>query len=147
MVGFTKLPCFTFRNSRVTSVQQDSSRPASRQRDQRFDARLALRRDHRPHLHALVEAVADAQMTRQLGNRIAESLLRFADRHRDGNRQASLPGAAERAVADDLRGHLHVGIRQNDDVILRAALALGALALSRLPARRCTAPQAWNRQS
>ncbi len=40
-----------------------------------------------------------------------------------------MPGTAKGAVADDLRGHLHVGVRQNDDVILRSALALRALAV------------------
>ena len=41
------------------------------------------------------------------------------------------PSAAKRAVADDLRGQFHVRIGQNDDVILRAALALHALAAGR----------------
>ena len=61
-------------------------------------------------------------------DRIAKSFLRFAHRDRDGNRQASLPGATKRAVADDLRGQFHVRVRQHDHVIFRAALALHALA-------------------
>jgi hypothetical protein len=58
---------------------------------------------------------------------VAKSLLRFANSHRNRNREASLPGAAKGAVTDDLRGQVHVGIGQNNNVILRAALALHAL--------------------
>ena len=66
-------------------------------------------------------------------DRVAEGLLRIAHRDRDRNGQAALARAAEGAVADDLRRHLHVGIRQDDDVVLRAALALHAFAVA--PAR------------
>ena len=62
-------------------------------------------------------------------NRIAKSLLRFANRHRDGDCKTTLPGTAKGAVANDLRGHLHIGVRQNDDVILRSALALRAFSV------------------
>ena len=122
-----EVSCFIFRNARVASVEQNLRSLLLARRNQRLDSRLALRRDHRAHLHAFVEAIAHAQRRSRLGNRIAKSLLRFADRHRDGNRQAALSGAAKGAVADDLRGHLHVGVGQNDDVVLRAALALRAL--------------------
>ena len=44
-------------------------------------------------------------------------------------RQAALPGAAESAVGDDLRGRGQVGVRQHDDRVLGAALALRALAV------------------
>ena len=59
---------------------------------------------------------------------VAESFLRFANGDGDGNGEAALAGAAERAVADDLRGEFHVRIGKNDDVIFRAALALHAFA-------------------
>ena len=59
---------------------------------------------------------------------IAKGFLRFANRNRDGNSKAALAGAAKGAVADDLRGEFHVRIGQNDDVILRTALALHAFA-------------------
>ena len=90
---------------------------------------LLCARNNWPHLHAFVETVAHSQGRRRFGDGIAESLLRFADGDGHGDRQAALARAAERAVADDLRRHLHIGIRQNDDVILRAALALRALAV------------------
>src|SRR5271169_1619499 len=48
------------------------------------------------------------------------------DGYRDG--KAALSGAAEGAVADDLRGEFHVCVGKNDDVIFCAALALHALA-------------------
>ncbi len=112
MVGFTKFP---FSPPEIFAL-----RPSTRIfrallfafADQRFDARFALRRDHRSHLRAFFEAVADAQLRGRVGNRIAKSFLRFANGDRDGNGKATLPGAAKRAVADDLRGHAHVGVRQ-----------------------------------
>ena len=57
--------------------------------------------------------------------------MRFADHDRYGNGETALARAAESAVADDLRRQLHVGIGQDDDVILCAALALHALAAGR----------------
>ena len=88
-----------------------------------------MRRDDRAHLHAFIEAVADFEFRSGIGDRIAKSLLRFADGDRDRDGEAALPGATEGAVADDLRGHRHVGVGKNDDVILGAALALRALAV------------------
>ena len=59
---------------------------------------------------------------------IAERFLCVADGDGNAHGEAALAGAAERAVADDLRGEFHVGIGKNDDVIFCAALALHALA-------------------
>src|SRR6516162_7539407 len=41
--------------------------------------------------------------------------------------KATLPGAAERGITDDLAREVHVGVRQYDDVVLGTALALHAL--------------------
>ncbi len=57
--------------------------------------------------------------------------MRVADGNRDRDRQAPLPGTTVRAVGDDLRGGLAVGVRQNHDVIFRAALALHAFSVGR----------------
>ena len=54
--------------------------------------------------------------------------MRFANGDGNGNREAALARATKCAVADDLRGKLHVRIGKDDDVILRAALALHAFA-------------------
>src|SRR5215469_7717908 len=75
--------------------------------DQRFNSRLTLLRNNWPHLHAVVEAVADAQLGSSFSNRIAECLLSFAYGDRNRHRQAPLSGTAKGAVADDLRGHGH----------------------------------------
>ena len=85
--------------------------------------------DHRSHLHAGVQAVADHPAGGRIADRFGELVARFADRDRQGDRQAALPGAAEGAVGDDLHCHLHVGIRQDDDRVLGPALGLGALAV------------------
>jgi len=55
--------------------------------------------------------------------------LRFADCYRDRDGEATLAGAAECTVTDDLRGHRHVRVGEDDDVILGPALALRAFAV------------------
>jgi len=59
---------------------------------------------------------------------IAEGFLSFADGDSDGNRKAALPGAAKRAIADDLGGEFHVRVGQYDDMIFCATLTLHAFA-------------------
>src|SRR5882724_321901 len=129
---------FAFRNSRVAAIEQNLRSLLLAGGDQRLNPCLALRRDDRPHLYAFVEAVSYPQRRGRLGNRIAEGLLCLADRYRYGHGQATLAGATESAVPDDLRGHLHVRIGQYDDVVLGPALALGALAT--LPRARIHVP-------
>src|SRR5208337_27367 len=70
-----------------------------------------------------------AQSRGCVGDRVTKSFLRFTDRDRDRHRETTLSGTAEGAVTDDLRRHRHVGVGKNDDVVLRSALALAALAL------------------
>ena len=127
--GLHEVAGFVFRNLRVAAVEQNLCALLFAESDQRFDALFALRRDHRAHLHAFFEAVADFEFRSGVGDGIAEGFLRFADRDRDGDGEAALAGASEGAVADDLRGHGHVGVGKNDDVILRSALALRAFAV------------------
>src|SRR5215470_6956388 len=117
------------RNFRIASVNQHLSTLLLSQSNQRLDALFALPGNHWPHLHALIETVPDTQLGSRLGDRVAEGRLRLANRDRDRDCQAALPGAAECAVADDLGCHLHIGIGKDDDWILCAALALGALSL------------------
>src|SRR5712692_6954289 len=116
-------------NPRVAAVQQDFRSLLHASGDQRLDPCLALRCDHGAHLHALVEPVAYPQRRGGLGNRVTKSFLCFTNRHCHGDGQAALPGAAEGAVADDLRGHLHVSVWQNNDMVLGAALALRSLSV------------------
>ena len=66
-------------------------------------------------------------MCRSFGDRIAKRFLGIAHGNRNGNCQAALAGAPERAIGDDLRGHLHIRVRKNDDVVLRSSLALCTL--------------------
>src|SRR6266700_3402160 len=68
-----------------------------------------------------------------MGDGVAEIFLRFANGDGNGNRQAALARAAKRTVTDNLGRQLHVRIRENNDVILRTALALHALAAGRGP--------------
>src|SRR5262249_31675939 len=93
---------------------------------------LALPCNHRPHLHAFIETVADAQGGCSFRDRIAKDGLCLADCDGHRNREAALASATKGAVTDDLGRHLHIGIGKNDDVILRPTLTLGAF-----PIRTC----------
>src|SRR5580704_6938026 len=122
---------FVFWNFRVTSIEQNFGALLLTDADERLDTLLALRCNHGPHLNARFKAVTHAEFRGRFGNRVAKSLLRFANRDRNRNSEAALPGAPEGAVADYLRRHRHVGVRKHDDMILRSALALAALSLLR----------------
>src|ERR1022692_1401744 len=127
--GLHKVAVLVFRDLRVAAIEQDLRALLFAEVDERLDALFTLRRDHGPHLHAFVEAVTDFQLRSSVGNEVTESLLRFSDGYGDRNGEATLAGASERAVADDLRSHGHVGVGENDDVILGSALALATLPL------------------
>jgi len=76
--------------------------------NQRLDPRFTLARDHGAHLYPFVESVADPQSSCGFGDEIAKHFLRFSNGHCNRDSQAALPGAAERAVADNLRRHFHI---------------------------------------
>ncbi len=97
--------------------------------DHVLDAGSALRGDDRTHLNAILQPVADYPLLcgfHQGGGEVFTSLLAYRDDQ--GGCQAALPGVAEDAVGDDLGSHLQVGVRQDDQGILRPALCLDALA-------------------
>src|SRR3984957_3297125 len=127
--GLDEVAGFVARDFGVASVEQNFCALLFAEADERFDALFALRRDYGAHLDAIFETVADFEFGSGVGDGVAKSFLRFADGdcHRDG--EAALARASESAVADDLRGHGHVGVGEDDDVVFRAALALAAFAL------------------
>src|SRR6202049_501843 len=120
---------FVLRDFGLASIEQNLCSLLLANADQRFDSLFALRRDHWSHLHASVEPVADFEFRSRIGDRVAECLLRFADRDRDRDRKAALSRTPKGTVADDLRSHWHVGVGENDDVILGSALTLRAFAI------------------
>ncbi len=127
--GIHEVSRFVLGDFRVAAVEQDFRALFFTEADQRLDAGFALGRDDRAHLDAFVEAVADFEFRGSIGDRVAKSFLRFTDRDRDRDGETALSGASKGAVADDLRGHRHVGVGKNDDVVLGSALTLAALAL------------------
>src|SRR6266404_4849050 len=122
---------FVAENSCVAAIENGFCAFADAVGNKRLDALLALFGDDRTHLDAGVQAIADANRSSSVCDGITESFLRLANRDGDRNGEASLARASERAVADDLRRQLHVGIGENNHVILGAALALHALAAGR----------------
>ena len=129
--GIDEAAAFEALDHGVAAVEHGVAALADAPADHLLDAVAAARRDHGAHLHALVEAVADAQRARRLDDGVPEPVVRFAHRDGDGDGEAALAGASEGAVADDARGHVDVGVRQDDDVVLGAGLALHALAVRR----------------
>ena len=127
--GLHEISLFSARDFRASAIEDNFSAIAFAKFHQRLDSGFALRRDHRSHLNAVVQSVADAQGSCRFEDRVTEHFLCFAHGDRYRNRKTTLSGASESAVANDLRRHLHIGVRKNDHVILRAALALGALAV------------------
>src|SRR5450432_550364 len=124
-----KVSGFVLRNLRAATVEQDFRALFFAEADERFHAFPALWPDHGAHLDAVFQAVTNFEFRGGLGDGITKRLLRLADHDRGRDRETALSRAAERAVADNLRGHLHVGVGQDDDVIFGSALALAALAL------------------
>ena len=116
------------RNVGIATVDHRPRAVADRLIDQRLDARSAFRRDHRAHLHAVVEPVAGDASRGPLLDRVAEGAGRLSHGDRERRREAALAGAAERAVGDDFRRRRHVGVGHDDHRVLRATLALDALA-------------------
>src|ERR1700688_2967226 len=127
--GIYEVAGFVIRDFGVASVEQNFCALLFAEGDEGFDGFFALRRNHGAHLDIFIETVADFEFRGGVGDGVAESLLRFADGDGDGDGEAALAGASEGAVADDLRGHGHVGVGENDDMILGSALALRALAV------------------
>src|SRR6266851_493580 len=97
--------------------------------NQRLNSFPAILADYRSHLDIRIQSAANFKSCRRGGDGLTECLLRFThgDRHR--NSQATLSSTAECTVTDDLGCHVHVCVRQDDDVVLGATLALHALAM------------------
>src|SRR6516164_6118135 len=87
-----------------------------------FDPLLAFLRNNGAHLHALVEPEANIDGGSGVSDGLAEGFLRLTYGHSNGNRKTALTRATERRISDDLAGEIHVGGRQDDDVVLGAAL-------------------------
>ena len=102
--------------------------------DQRLNALLALSRDERPHLDLRRKTVTDLAPGRHFGNVFPEDRASFANCDRHRGCQTALTCAAKGRVGNDAGSHVHIGIRQYDDRILGASLALGALTVGCCPA-------------
>ena len=80
--------------------------------------------------------------TRMLAGDVDEAfddgVARLADRHRHAARHAALAGAAVGRRDERLHRLIQVGIGHDDEMVLRAAGRLHALAVRRAASRRCT---------
>src|ERR1700728_742370 len=79
--GIYEIAGLVFRDFRIASVEQNFCALLFSDADERFDALFTLRSDHRAHLHAFFKAVANSEFGSGVGDGIAESFLRFTDRH------------------------------------------------------------------
>ena len=87
--------------------------------------------DQRAHVRVRVGAVADAQLGQPGGDGVDQPVTHVP--HRDGHRQRHAPLTRRAVCRRDhrVRGHVHVGVRQHQRVVLRPAESLHALAVRR----------------
>src|SRR5205823_7097635 len=95
------------------------------------DALTLLLRDDGSHAHAGIEAIAESQRFRRVDELLLERLVAAGRADDDAAGETPLPGATEHRFGDDADGAIHVGIRHDDDVVLRAAERLDALPVLR----------------
>jgi hypothetical protein len=88
-----------------------------------------LARDERSHLGLRVHAVAHPELRGALEDRLHERLRDVPDRHdrRDGH--AALARRSKHGRHGGVGGHVDVGVREHDHVVLRAGEGLHALAV------------------
>jgi hypothetical protein len=84
--------------------------------------------DERPHLAALLEAVAHLHLADALHQLRDQLVGRVSDREQHRDRHAALAGRAVRRADRRVRRKLHVRVGQHNHVVLRAAERLHALA-------------------
>ena len=99
--------------------------------DVRGDLVAVLPRDERAHLDAFLEAVSDLDLRQAQLDRLDELVARVADRDDLRDRHAALAGRAVGGAHGRVGGHVDVGVREDDHVVLRPAERLHALAVLR----------------
>ena len=90
-----------------------------------------LLRDERAHLGRRVRARADLDLREARGDGIDERVRHGTDRDDRGDRHAALAGRAVAGRDGGIGGHVDVGVRQHDHVVLGPAEGLDALAVPR----------------
>ena len=109
---------------RVPTNHQDPGSLTRAFGDQLLDPPFAVGCDDRPHLDAVLKAVAYLARRCRGCQGIGKTLtcLTHGDRERCG--QAALTGAAQGGIRANSGGHLRIGIGKHNDRILRATLTL-----------------------
>ena len=103
------------------------------------DAVAVLGADHRAHVDVFVAVGrADAQLAGVVDQAFDDRVARLADRHGHAAGHAPLAGAAVGRRGERLHGLIHVGVGHDDEMVLRPAGRLHALAVPPCRARRCT---------
>ena len=124
-----KVAIFVATDFFVAPIDQHLGALALAQGNQLFDAGFALGGDHRPHLHALVQAVADGARGSGIGDALEEFVAGRPNRDADAGGQTALARTTKRRIHCNPGSRLHISIRHDDDRVLRAALGLHALAI------------------
>ena len=95
--------------------------------------------NHRAHVDVLVAVGrADAQLAGVVDEAFDHRIARLADGHGHAAGHAPLAGAAEGRRGERFHGLIQLGVGHDDEVVLRAAGRLHALAVLRCRVRRCT---------
>ena len=94
----------------------------------RRDLVAVLTGDQRAHLRLGLRAVTDRDLLGPVADRLDERVGDLADGDDDRNRHAALACRAVPGGDGGVGGHVHVGVRQDDHVVLRAGERLHPLA-------------------
>ena len=85
----------------------------------------------RPHVHALLGAIAYLHGAHFFGQQFEQRIGHLADSHQDAPGQTSLASGAESGPDDGIHALWQIGIGHHHQMIFRATQRLHALSLSR----------------
>src|SRR5262249_1227292 len=115
----------------MASVDQNSCSLFYADVHELLDTGLRFGGNHRAHLDSRVQPVADNPRLGGSSDRIRKHPAGITDGDRDRRCKAALSGATEGGVCDDLRGHIHLRVREDDHRVLCSTLRLRALSVRR----------------
>ena len=116
---------------RLAAVDDDLAAFVRRARDVRRDLVAVLARDERAHLGVGLHPVADLHVRDARLDRLDEAVRDVADGDDLRDRHAPLARGAVGGGDGGVGGHVDVGVREHDHVVLRSAERLCALAVLR----------------
>src|SRR5438034_1589482 len=111
---FDEIPFFKPRDFCAPAIEHGSGSLLNPFPNDRLDSRFAFWRNDRSHLHLLIQAITDNTAGGGVDETLGERSASIADRYDQGRGEASLAGATEGALDRNARGHLKIGIGEDN---------------------------------